>query len=238
MNITLSDECKDGALSKMGEGLGNLYLQLVSELIALDMKWRSYCLLFRVNEERVALLNEWLSGEIASFIQESMLDSVVLSISIISDNSKSAFSIKKFPTKMESARDIIPIELLKAYEDAMETASSAVKQIRDKHIAHHCWAIYASSDVSYVYPTYEKVDEVCKKYHFFANAVAEYWNVSPPNFCTKSPENTVERFFCRLSGENFNFRTLMSKKHEWEYLADLFGSFAEPTGLFLGVEEK
>ncbi len=215
----------------MGEGLGNLYLQLVSELAALDMKWRFYCLLFRVNEERVALLNEWLSGEIASFVQDSMLDSVILSISFVSDNSRSAFSIKKFPAKMERAKDGIPSGLFRICDDAAKTALDAVKSIRDNHIAHHNRALYALNDVHHAYPTYEKIDEICKKYHLFANTLAKYWDVNQFELRTESFENKVERFFCRLSDEDFNSERIMSKRHEWEYLSDLFEGFRESIDL-------
>lgn len=206
----------------MGEGLGNLYLILVSNLFNLDMDWRFYCILFRVSKERVDLLNKWL-GAISARIQDSMLNNIVLSIARICDyRSKDTSSIKRFIGKMKNLENAIPQELFDLCDDAYAFGSDAVKDLRDKHIAHQNYAIFKDKQ-GYTFPPYVKIDDIVLKLHRFSNTLADYFEVQRFNpIVPKNYENEAERFFCKLSDEEFDWEHICGVRHHWDFILDFW----------------
>lgn len=218
----LPDSYKKEVVNAMGEGLGNLYLILVSNLFNLDMDWRFYCILFRVSKERVDLLNKWL-GAISARIQDSMLNNIVLSIARICDHrSKDTSSIKRFIGKMQNLENAIPQELFDLCDDAYAFGSDAVKDLRDKHIAHQNYAIFKDKQ-GYTFPPYVKIDDIVLKLHCFSNTLADYFKVQRFNpIVTKHYENEAERFFCKLSDEEFDWKHICGVRPHWDFILDFW----------------
>ncbi len=219
----------------MGQGLGRLYIQLVEELFALNMKWICYSLLFRVSEERVVLLNENLSGMITSVIQDSMLDSVILSVAYLVDTPKDAFKLERFRSKLKESD--AGQELQHDLDDLISFTKDTVKDLRDNHLAHHNYSIYSSEDRSYKYPVYGNIDKVCEMCHDFTNALALRYRVPPFTCHYKTYELKVESFFCKLTGEKLTLKRLSKKRSEWEHLRPLLYRFF-PQSQVIEVEQE
>lgn len=228
MTITLPEEYKNRIIAAMGEELGTLYIQLVEELFTLNMKWIAYSLLFRVTEERVALLNENLSGFVTEVIQDSMLESVVLSIAYLGDTNKQAFRLGRLvePLKNNDVDNEIRTDLNNLITLTRDTA----EYLRNNHIAHHNNEIYSSTDKSFKYPMYEKIDEVLDEAQSFINELSLYYELEPFTCGYKSYAGKVSRFFLELSGElskddKYGLKLWNKKRQEWEHLQPTLDRF-------------
>lgn len=239
MTVTLPEEYKNKIIAAMSEELGTLYIQLIEELFILNMKWIAYSLLFRVTEERVVLLNENLSGFITEIIQDSMLESVVLSIAYLGDTNSQAFRLGRFVGPLTN--NDVDKKIRADLNNLITLARDTSQKLRNDHIAHHNNEIYSSTDKSFKYPMSEKIDEVLDKSQAFINELALFYGLEPFNCGYKNYAGKVSRFFLELSGDlakddKYGLKLWNEKRQEWEHLKPTLDRFM-PHYVYSLIEE-
>lgn len=228
MTTTLPEEYKNKIIDVMGQDLGTLYIELLEELLTLNMKWIVYSLLFRVNKERIDLLNENLSGLVTVTIQDSLLDSIIFSVSYLGDSNKQSFRLGRFVEPLKNSN--VNKEIRADLDSLMLLARDTAKDLRDNHIAHHNHEIYSSLNKSFEYSTNEMIDNVLDKAHLFINELALFYQIQPFSCSYKDYAGKIARFFCELSGEltkddKFGLKLWNKKRQDWKHLQPTLDRF-------------
>jgi hypothetical protein len=131
-----SDESKQQCIAAMGHELGVQYAALWQEMAYLHLTWLEFRELFGTKESRIDLLNR-AAGSFFRIVQDQLWEAAILNIARLTDapisSGKPNLTIQSLPKLVSDP--LFRREINSLCERAL-TASSFVRDLRNRHIAH------------------------------------------------------------------------------------------------------
>lgn len=121
------------------ESVQEIWATISADVVWLHGRWIIYRQLFGTSKERLDLFNE-IAGTVASILQDVLLRDVQIAISKLGDRSASGqnrnLTLRRLQVELRDEGEIEVADQMEPLLDAFETASKAVRNRRNKWIAH------------------------------------------------------------------------------------------------------